>query len=196
MRWRSAEFLLFAVVALLLSGGCALLPELDERSPYFKVPKGSVIDLNERIRIPPAYARVWIQNGVQVGTRFDAFSPSCGVEIARIDRERPQYVEPGRFRVVKVQFLREEVVQARPARVASAGGDSSDGTEWQDLGAPLYHEGYHLWVKNPDQPNVRRFTCRGVYDSPSDAKPPSVQEIRAVLAPVATLLLPDELGEQ
>ena len=183
----------FVLLTVLLIGGCALLPELDASSPYYKVPKGSVIELHERIEIPPEYTRVWIQQGEVRGPRFNAFAPSCGVEVAQVDQSAPQFVEPGRFRVVRTQYLREEIVQTRPVTLASSAPMRLAGNLEQDVSDSLYHEGYHLWVENPDQPTVRRFTCRGVYDFPANAKPPSIRDIRAVLGPVATLWLPEDL---
>lgn len=188
-----AGHIAIVLVAFMLAAGCTLLPELDADSPYFKVPKGSVIELHERIEIPRDYARVWIQDGRVRGTSFNAFEPSCGVEVSRINRESSQFVEPGRFQVVKTQFLREEVVEVQPLRVASSAPVKLTAAEDQSASDSLYHEGYHLWVKSPEQPNVRRFTCRGIYDFPANAKPPSIRDIRAAMGPVATLWLPEDL---
>lgn len=159
-------------------------------SPYYKIPPGSVIRLEQRITIPVGKTRIWIQDGRIAGTGFNSFVPSCNVEVTRLDEENPQYVEPGEYRITRTQFLREAISSAGPRMVASRDRillaesvDSSGGDEF-------YHEGYHLWVDNPQQPEVRRFTCRGLYGFPYETRPPSISEIRSALGPVASLILP------
>lgn len=183
--------LLVLLGAVALAGCTTHMAQRTETSLY-KVPAGSVIRLAERIRIPAGRTRIWIQSGRIVGTGFNSFEPSCNVEVTRLDNTRDQYVEPGEFRVVRTQFLREAIASAEPVMVASAGPLLAGA---QDSGGDeFFYEGYHLWVENPLQPNVRRFTCRGLYGFPYETRPPNVEEIRAALGAVATLELPGEGG--
>jgi hypothetical protein len=118
---------------------------------------------------------------------FDSFWPNCNFEVGRLDQENSQIIEPDRFTVRRSQFLTEEVVQ-RAEAVHLASLRLADG---QDSGGhSMIYEGWHLWLESPDQPDVRRLTCRGVFADPHRADPPSIAEIRDALGDIATLLLP------
>ncbi len=177
-------------VALVAIAGCSSTPTArrDQSSPYYAVPVGAVLELREPIRIRAGATRSWLQFGKATGDRFDHYAPNCNVEVRHLDQENVQLVRPGRFTVRRTQQVREEVVRARrPVRVAAlwrVGGGV-------DAGGPnLIYEGYHLWLDSPEQPEVMRLTCRGAYAEPSNAKPPSIEEIRSVLGGIATLTLP------
>ena len=179
------------LLCTLALAGCTTNIAKGPESPYYKVPPGSVIRLAERIRIPPNRTRIWIQGGRVVGPGFNSFEPSCNVEVRRLVETGDQFVEPGEFRVTRTQFLREAIVSSGRLMVASAGPLRL--AEAQDSGGDeFFYEGYHLWVENPSQPDVRRFTCRGLYGFPYETRPPSIAEIRAALGSVASLELPGE----
>ena len=184
---------IFILLCTITVAGCTTQMATGPESPYYKVPPGSVIRLAERIRIPPSRTRIWIQGGRIVGTGFNSFEPSCNVEVRRLNETGDQFVEPGEFRVIRTQFLREAIVSSGQVMVASAGPLRL--AEAQDNGGDeFFYEGYHLWVENPSQPDVRRFTCRGLYGFPYESRPPSIAEIRAALGSVATLELPGDSG--
>lgn len=158
----------------------------DLQSPYYRVPVQSVLALNRAVEIPPGRARVHIQRG-ETGEKFDPYYPHCSLEVTDVLPERSQIVRPGTFAVVRTQSVSEEVVdQRRPLMVAAA---SFTLAKMDDGGESYIYEGYHLWLENPEQPNVRRLTCRGVFDHPSLARPPSIAEIREALGDIAGLRL-------
>lgn len=152
-----------------------------------KVPVGSVIRLHERIEIPRDQTRIWLK-GDMLGLGAGTFNPVCGLEV-RDPSVEDQYVEPGDFRVRKVEDLWTEIVYRSPIpggtlrfRRANTAGVDDDAT--------LIYEGYHLWLESSDQPQVMRLTCVGIFEDRPDTRPPSTDEIRASLGRYATLEIP------
>lgn len=157
----------------------------DQSSPYYAVPEGSVLQLNRTIEVPRGTTRIWIQRGRVVGN-YDHYWPSCSFEVRTLDRDKIQVIESGQFTVTRHQFLRDEFAgSSQPLLVASlrlAAARNGNGHS-------MIFEGWHLWLNNPDQPNVKRLTCRGAFGNPAEVAPPSIDEIRAALGEVVTLQL-------
>lgn len=172
-----------SVLAGLLLVGCSTpTARKDEASPYYAVPVGAMLELHQALEIRPGVTRTWIQGG-EVVAAINSYAPNCNIEVGKRDDSQRQLVRPGLFRVRRTQSFFEWVVEAAPPpRYASAMDDGG--------GASMVYQGYHLWLENATQPDVRRLSCRGVYGMPSDAAPPSIVEIRAALGGVATLRLP------
>jgi hypothetical protein len=174
-----------AFVALVLSG-CALFEvEPDTASPFYAVPEGSVLELHQPITILPGTTRVWLQRG-RVAAGQDWWYPACNLEVNTLDRERAQTVVPGRFGVVRVQWLEYAELKTTPVAampVALRADYNGGSVTWIWLG-------YHLWLSSAEQPDVRQLTCVGVYSLPFEARPPSIDQIREALGTVATLHLP------
>ena len=171
-----------AVLAGAFLAGCTTpTARQDQSSPFYAVPVGTTVELHRELSIPPGATRAWIQHG-KVVRGINSYEPNCNIEVTIRDEERTQVVAPGVFRVRRTQSYFEWVVQAaEPIRVASSQDDG---------GNSMVYQGYHLWLENPEQPNVRRLSCRGVFDDLGQANPPSIDEIRAALGEVATLHLP------
>lgn len=184
------SFILQACVGLVAwqLAGCNQVALNDPSWPYAKVPIGTALEIHQAITVPPAVTRVYMQLGRLVRT-FDRYQANCNIEVRKIDWEKPQTIEPGSYRVTRVQNSTEEVVEARPLWVAALGSKLAgidDGG-----GATFIYAGYHLWLEGPD-PNVRRVSCRGVYADPADAAPPSINDIRQALGDLITLKTPAE----
>jgi hypothetical protein len=165
-----------------------LAPAPDASSPFYKVPEGSVIALHQALELRPGTTRTWLQFGQAVGSSFDRYAPNCNFESWTIDHDRSRKILPGAFVVRRIQNVREEVVRVDAPRRFAALRLADGGI---DGGGPsMVYEGYHLWLENPQQPDVRRLTCRGAFADPWEAYPPSIEEIRAALGQLATLRLP------
>ena len=173
---------------LLALVGCSSLAWQDGDGAYSRVPVGSVVRVERRIPIERDRARAWLR-GDRVSMGSGSNRPICGIEVRQLDRDAVQYVQPGEFRVRRVQNMWTEVVLVPPARdgqvrfrLADMGGG----------GTPMIYEGYHLWLESEDQPNVMRLTCIGIFDEMWEARPPTIEEIRASLGRLATLEIPGE----
>ncbi len=183
---RSTILSVAALSAVLLSACNATIPK-DPASPYYQVSVGSTLKVLEKIEIPPGRARVFIQNGA-ITVNFNHYAPNCNVEVDKLDNENTQYIEPGEYRIRRVQLSMEEVVQAQPVQVAALGSDLVLANNTASDGKTMIYEGYHLWVEDPAE-NFTRLSCRGVYALPSDALPPSIDEMRQALGEVAHLVI-------
>ena len=177
---------LLMFIALYLNGCAGHAPQ-DPASPYSKVTPGSVLKINRKIEIPPGSARVFFQNGKQ-SPAFNHYAPNCNIEINKLDEGAVQYVEPGAYRISRVQQSLEEIVRSQPIKLAALGpmlaGVGGDGGD----GSAMVYVGYHLWLDSED-PNVRRLSCRGAIADPHEAYPPSIDEIRQSLGNIMTLQL-------
>ncbi len=184
--------ILLAVCLTVLSGGCSELISKDPASPYSLVPVGSELDILRTIEVPPGRTRVFFQSGWETAN-FDHYVPSCNIEVRILLDDTVQYVAPGVYRVERVQRYVEEIVHARRIELAAVGeimtglGDGGEGNT-------MIYDGYHLWL-NGDDKNLMRLSCRGVYADLVDARPPGLNEIRAVLGESMELHLirPQEL---
>ena len=156
---------IFLAFSLALAG-CNQAALQDPSLPYAKVPVDTSLEIKQPITVPPGSTRVYIQLG-KISRGFNRYAANCDIEVAKLDRVNPQSIEPGVYRISRVQRVTEEVVEARPVFVASLGGMIAEGGV-DDGGSTLIYEGYHLWLDGPD-PNVRRVTCRGSYADPARA---------------------------
>jgi len=174
------------IVSTVLSGCAPMMGPTDPASPFFAVPVGSVLSVHEPLEIPPGRTRIWFQGG-RATYGHNWYAPACNLEVSRLDRNHAQTVDPGRFTVRRVQQMmdRTELAPIRAPvsmRVASVDADSIS----------YLWLGFHLWLENPEQPNVLRLTCIGEYATAWQAVPPSVNEIRTALGRFASLELPWE----
>lgn len=176
------------LLCALLGAGCAQVIEKDETSPYYPVPVGSLFRLHQSIEVPPERTRVFIQGG-QTGRGFDNYRANCNIEVRKRDDQRTQRVAAGDYPIVEVRRTLQEVVQAQPVQVAAQGPLAGPLLASQpDSGGMMVYQGYHLWLGGPD-PNLMRLSCRGVLADLSEARPPSIQEIRQALGDLASLEL-------
>jgi hypothetical protein len=179
----------FAANALVVLGivGCATQVSKDPASPYSRVPVDSILTIHHKIEVPPGRSRVFFQNG-RVAMAFNRYAPNCNIEVSKIDHQNRQYVEPGQYRVYRVQMSTEQIVRGRPLRLAALGLTLADLGSDGGEGTPMIYEGYHLWLESAD-PHVRRVSCRGALADPPVALPPSIEEIRQSLGDIMTLSL-------
>jgi hypothetical protein len=179
------------VLALGLPGCAAVSVPGDPASPFSVVPEGTIVELHRPVPIPPGRARAWFQRGRLVAGH-DWYHPACNLEVRTLDRDAVQTVQPGSFRVRRVQQMLETVGHdKRPSvdGVIAVRTRLADGGDWG--GGPTYVQlGYHLWLESREQPNVLRITCLGARDLAFEALPPGISDIREAFGEVATLRLP------
>lgn len=165
--------------------GCAGHAPKDPASPYSRVTPGSVLINNRKIEIPPGSTRVFFQNG-KISPAFNHYAANCNIEVNTLDTAI-QYVEPGAYRIIRVQRSMEEIVRSQSIKLA-AFGPMLAGVGGSGDGSAMIYLGYHLWLES-DDPNVRRVSCRGAFADPHEAYPPSIDEIRQSLGNIMTLQL-------
>ena len=177
------------ILASLLTAACTQNQWVkpDTASYYYLPPVGTLVELKRPLTIPPGRARVFLQ-GDRVGQGYDQYEPNCNFEIRTLS-EQPQVISPESFLVTKLQRVTEEVVLLdEPMRVA---GIELAGL-YGDMGSTMITRGVHLWFGSDTQPDVMRLTCRGGFDEPWRAQPPSIDEMRMAVAAYARIILPQE----
>ena len=184
------------VAAALLLGGCQYSATVkDEASHSYRQLQGATLVLNKPLEVPAGRARVFLQNGDPsyrgslLGGSFDQYRPHCGFEVERVDHDGFT-IRAGEFRISRVQRSLQPVVSSGEVQLA---GLKLDGlllaSGFDGDGSAGYHDGYHLWLDSPDQPEVLRVSCYGVYAEQPDLYPPTLEEIRQALGGTAEIRL-------
>ncbi len=175
---------------LLISGvllaGCETLVR-ESSGEWTEIPPGSLLRLNQPVPVAPGRARVFFRQG-RLSNSGASPTPSCGLEVRRIDPDRPQTIAAGDYRIARVQRYWTEVAERRPTAVPRFVMAGKDG------GTPLVQEGYHFWLASPKDPNLMRLTCLGLLADMWEARPPRLDEIRAALGDLATLQIGGRSG--
>lgn len=179
------------IVSLLACGllvGCSQsLLKPDAGSVWYLPPVGTMIELHKPLTVPGGQTRVFLQRGeVAAKQAFDRYVPSCNFELRKLSQDSRE-IAPETFFVVRVQRETAEVVRQVENPIKMAGL----GLVGRDNGLPMVVHSVHLWVGSVLQPDVMRLTCRGAFDDPSEAEPPSIQQMGQALGSYASLRLPE-----
>ncbi|NEX21104.1 hypothetical protein G3480_12410 [Thiorhodococcus mannitoliphagus] len=162
--------------------GCKTLVRESVPGDWVEVPPGSAVRFNRPIEISPGRARAFLTTGSAL-----AEGTSCAVEVRRIDHEKPQAVAAGTYQITRVQndlalVSKVDDPSRGAVRFQLAGHGDSGGSQ-------MVRFGYHFWLDDGQDPNLMRMTCLGRLDDPAYTRPPTLEEIRAVLGDQATLEL-------
>jgi hypothetical protein len=149
----------------------------DESSPFYKVPVGSTLTLNQPLTIQPRHASVRMQYGkVMTYSQIDAFYPNCDFEVRTIAKQATT-INPDTFLITKV--VNEEDVAAGNWNVFAFFGSGDGGPSHVDYMTIMYLES----VKQPD---VLRITCTH-WEDPVEAEFLSIQQMRKAMGKILTL---------
>jgi hypothetical protein len=175
-----ATIIILLMLALL--AGCRVDAVLDPRSPYYRMPVGSRITLNQELQVPGERTRIFLQRGQVLSDGFDQYYPHCNFEIRTLS-EDIQTIVPDDFLVVRVNwgindFVKLDSIMLASIMLLSFGYSDSIVSHYVDH-----------YLSSEVQPDVMFLTCYGAFDFPSEADPPTIAEIREALGNVATLHL-------
>jgi hypothetical protein len=162
---------------LLLLVACQV-PNEEGAARVFLLPTGTPLDLHRDLVIPSDQAGVFVQ-GTRIGDRH-RYDAACRLEVRTV-APSPQTVRADRFAVERVERI-WEIFSGRVSGLRYA------------RFAPRFDEGSHLltfttylYLRSDRQPDVFRLACSHLQDSARNPRHLTVDEIRTVLAPVATL---------
>lgn len=151
---------------------------------YLEIPKTATIEITQSIEVAPNSARAFLQDGGVIPyARLNLYNVNCEIEINTVSEAR-QTIEAGVFDVIATSVDESPIVKnlwmKKPVQVASLnyawGSDSPVDIK------RYYH--FKLSAQNPDSNSeVRAVICRGVQDTPYNAKLPTFQEIRIASGP-------------
>lgn len=169
---------------------CQSTAELPKTSPYFKIPVGSYLVLNQALEIAPTSATVRLQFG-QIISRFDTqdFEPTCVLESNNVDATA-QRIEPDRFKIIRVR----QGDNALSAQAQPPTGLISVSTRFVSGGGRQYFK-TELFLRSEKQPQVLAMTCQHAREAGStlfELRPLTVAEIQQALGAYFTLQLRDE----
>ncbi len=176
------SILMLLMTFLLVS--CVQQAIRDRSSPFYQVPVGSRLILNQPVEIKVGHTRRFVQSGAVMDfSDLDQYRPSCSFEVRDL-RQELQQILPDSFTVVKVQQGQTEIVGQPHLQVAGLGLLSF--SHWGG-GQPMVARYYDLWLASDQQPNVMRLRCFGSMADLSEAQLPLFMEIEAALGAIATI---------
>jgi hypothetical protein len=153
----------------------------NENSPYFVIPTGSTLQLNQAITIPADRASVYLQGGqVKDYSNVDTYYPNCDFEVLTLTN-KSRAVQPDEF-IIKRVVQEEDIVASGFPKVASLIGVRFEGS----VGLVDYKT--IMYLGSAQQPDVYRITC-AQWDEPMDAQHLTVRQIRDTLGSIFTLRL-------
>lgn len=175
--------LLIAVLVVL--GGCQIVPERSEKSPYYPVPVGSELVLNQPLNFPAGDVSLFIQGKPISYFSANKYYAYCKFELwTREDRQRT--IQPDTFTITRVSresryTLRETTPSVMKAAYRMASRDHQGGMAFEITSWVMY-------LHSEKQPDVYRITCEHWQD-PIDAAPLSIVQMRKAFGDVFTLKL-------
>jgi len=178
-------------LALLLVAACQSY-QGDVDSPYYVLPDGARLALNQPLSFAPGQVSLHVQNGrVLPMNQVRAYEPFCKFELyTRADAART--VQPQEITVTRARQYRFDGNYSALDGLQLAGlsfglyaGGETDG------GVPLYSYITRMDLHSPAEPDVYRLTCLR-WSYPGMAEHVSIAEIRHTLSPLFTLRLPTE----
>jgi hypothetical protein len=178
-----------AAIAAVLSG-CQTSSHIgDENSPFYVVPAGSRLLLQQELQIPPNSLAAYIQNGrVMQNSEVQHYYPFCKFELNQISATA-RTVQPDEIVVTKgsQQRLKGATALAAPVMLARRGLhmsslDNDDRTTMESFTT-------RMDLRSEKQPDIFRLSC-AVWDDSGIGKHVSIANIRQTLSGVFTLILP------
>lgn len=175
-----------AVLPLIALSACQIPPDQREAAHFYQVPSGSTLILNRRIVIPPYELKIYIQNG-RLARGANQVYPFCKFEV-RNKKDHPQIVEPGEFRIYRVDPVRSLFVTADSPYLLA--GALLSGTIFEHEGKPTPEVyGSRMFLRSDQQPEVYQLVCGHLQDPNIEARYLSINQIRETLGDTFTLKL-------
>jgi len=174
------------LLLLVLTAGCVSQYQGNEDSPYYVIPAGSSITLNQDLTFAPDEVGLYFQGGKQVPKmQIDLYRPHCKLELKQ-RLETAQVVKSGEFKVLRAT---QEIIHSvgLPVRLASnvAGRFSIGGGDSSIPGPELYAT--RLKLSSARQPHVLSLNCGHLESPPVTAVHLTIHQIRQALGQIFTL---------
>ena len=155
-------------------------------SPYFEVPIGSRLVLNQALEIAPTSATLRFQFG-KIVSRFDSqdFEPACVFE-SNIVAQTAQRIEPDTFDIIRVRRGNSSVSAHAPSRA----GLMMVSTRFIGDGGSRQFYKTEFFLRSKKQPQILAMTCQHAREAGSTAaelRPLTVAEIQQALGGYVTL---------
>lgn len=179
---------LILIISFTFLAGCQNIFEVakDENSPYYLVPVGSKLILNQELTIPVGKAGIYIQNGKALpNANYRQYYSHCRFELLTVS-ETTQSVKPDEFIIHKV--TRERGFMGHTNRIQLAGLNLIAGMGDKDSGRDDEFHGTLMYLRSERQPDVYRIYC-GEWGELFHVRLMSIRDIRKQLDKIFTLEL-------
>jgi hypothetical protein len=184
----------FFPLAALLAGCQTASYQGNENSPYYVVPAGSRLTLNQELTIPPEATSVYIQNGqVMPNVQVLHYYPFCKFELYhRSDSARA--VAPDTVTITKTVPQESDSPDADAGPIHYAAGMSASMTDISPGGyVPIRTFSTRMDLRAEKNPDIFRLTCSR-WGYPNMDTYVTIAEMRRTLGPIFTLSLPGSGG--
>lgn len=176
---------LLACLAFSLTA-CQSSANLPITSPYFEVPVGSRLVLNQSLEIAPTSATLRFQFG-KIVSRFDSqdFEPACVFE-SNIVGESAQRIEADTFEIIRVRRGNTSLSAHAPSR---AGLVAVSSRFIGDGGSRQFYK-TEFFLRSKKQPQILAMTCQHAREAGATAaelRPLTVAEIQQAVGDYFTL---------
>jgi len=144
------------LLAVLLSA-CSAVDTKDQNSPYYTVPVGSTLVLNQVLTIDRDQVASYVQDGKVLPEKaVDKYRPNCKFEIYTMS-EQARTVQPDSFEVIKIVDNIESSTLATPVQLASRGLMLGYGALDKSY---IYNYATMMYLNSELQKDVYRMTCQ------------------------------------
>ncbi len=187
------RLMLISLGAIVLLAACQTISyEGNEASPYYLIPVGSRLTLNQELTIPADQVAVFLQDGrVVASAQVSHYGPFCKFELYTL-RDVARKVTPDEFTITKTLQERTlsggggPVLYGKLAVSLVAGGDV------MDSGPSIQIYSARMDLRSANQPDVFRLTC-AQWGYPENQHV-TIAEIRRALGAAFTLRLVQRAG--
>lgn len=162
----------------------------DENSPYYVVPAGSHVALNQALTVPPEEAGVFVQNGeARLRGQVSFYDPYCRLELKTV-RGAPRTVAPDDMIVRRsVQQTLRTFAGVPGQQYAGASMLTTAANGRDDASLTILTYATRMYLDSQKQPEVDRLICaRTGYRG--EVRHLSIAEMRRALGNIAALQLP------
>jgi hypothetical protein len=176
------------ISALAVLSACAINQEKDEDSPFYSVPAGSLLVLNQDLVIAAGQVATYVQNGeLMTYEQVDKYQPNCKFEVYAIS-EQPRTVKADTFEIIKVVDDIESSSIHHGSRLASLdegyrGINIASGMLDHSL---VFNYATFMYLSSATQKDVYRITCQH-WEAVREDRYLSISQMRQAMGNVFTL---------
>ncbi len=157
---------------------------IQEKNSFIEISSQATIEIMQNIEVAPNSARAFLQNGELINQgQLNLYDINCEIEINTVSEMR-QLIEAGLFNIISVKQDESPIVKnSFPDKQIKLASLNYAWTSDSPVDIKRY---YHFRLsansdskKSNNETEVRAIICRGVQDTPYDAKLPSYEEMKA-----------------
>jgi len=164
---------LILMVLLMLTACKAPLIQQKEHGKHFPIADHAWIEIQQKISVEPENARAYFQGGEWIKPSvLNLYQVNCEIEVRDVLETR-QWIAPGKFKIIRTAQDQSPIVFMP--------GQTTILANFRDNSPTDIKRFWKFTLESKQQPNVMHLICRGVQDTPYDAKLPTSEEMQAAV---------------